>query len=110
MQMLLPIFPHDIKLFINTIKMIAYRAETAVANLMAPYYKKSENEIRMLVKEIIKSEADLIPDYESKTLTVRLHSLSTPRANQTAENLCKLLNETETIYPNTELKLIYKML
>jgi len=98
------------KLFINTIKMIAYRAETAVANLLIPYYKKSENEIRMLVKEIIKSEADLIPDYSNKTLTVRLHSLSTPRANQAAKKLCNLLNETETIYPDTNLKLIYKIL
>jgi len=98
------------KLFINTIKMIAYRAETAVANLLIPYYKKSENEIRMLVKEIIKSDADLIPDYSNKTLTVRLHSLSTPRANQVAKKLCNFLNETETIYPDTNLKLIYKIL
>jgi len=97
------------KLFMNTIKMIAYRAETAVANLLVPYYKKSENEIRMLVKEIIKSDADLIPDYKNKTLTVRLHSLSTPRANQTAKKLCKFLNKTETIYPDTDLQLIYKI-
>lgn len=97
------------KLFMNTIKMIAYRAETAVANLLVPYYKKSENEIRMLVKEIIKSDADLIPDYKNKTLTVRLHSLSTPRANQTIKKLCKFLNKTETIYPDTDLQLIYKI-
>ncbi len=98
------------KLFINTIKMIAYRAETAVANLLVPYYKKSDNEIRMLVKEIIKTDADLIPDYENKSLTVRLHSLSTPRANRAAKKLCDLLNDTETLYPNTDLTLIYKML
>jgi len=98
------------KLFINTIKMIAYRAETAVANLLVPHYKKSENEIRMLVKEIIKTDADLIPDYDKKSLTVRLHSLSTPRANRAAQKLCDLLNDTETVYPDTDLTLIYKML
>lgn len=97
------------KLFMNTIKMIAYRAETAVTNLLVPYYKKSENEIRMLVKEIIKSDADLIPDYKNKTLTVRLHSLSTPRANKTVKKLCKFLNKTEAIYPDTDLQLIYKI-
>jgi len=96
------------KLFMNTIKMIAYRAETAVANILVPYYKKAETEMRMLVKEIIKSDADLIPDYENKTLTIRLHSMSTPRANKAVLELCKVLNETETIYPNTNLKLIYK--
>lgn len=97
------------KLFINTIKMIAYRAETAVTNLLSPFYAKAENEIRMLVKEIIKSDADLVPDYESKTLTVRLHSLSTPRANSAAFELCKILNESETKFPDTDLRLIYKI-
>ena len=98
------------KLFINTIKMIAYRAETAVANILIPYFRREEDEIRMLVKEIIKTDADLIPDYQNKTLTVRLHALSTPRANRAVEKLCELLTETETVYPDTELTLIYKML
>jgi hypothetical protein len=96
------------KLFINTIKMIAFRAETSVVNLITPYYSRAEDEARMLVKEIIKSDADLIPDYNNNTLTVVLHCLSTPRANRAAENLCDILNATETIYPGTELKLIYK--
>jgi hypothetical protein len=98
------------KLFINTIKMIAYRAETAVANILVPYFRKSEDEVRMLVKEIIKTDADLIPDYENKTLTVRLHPLSTPRANRAARKLAEFLTETEAVYPNTDLTLIYKML
>ena len=97
------------KLFMNTIKMIAYRAETAIFNLLLPYYKRESKDGRMLVKEIIQSDADLIPDYEKKTLTVRLHSLSTPRANHATLNLCDELNQTETIYPDTNLKLVYKM-
>ena len=98
------------KLFINTIKMIAYRAETAVANLLIPYFSKADNEIRMLVKEIIACDADLIPDYKNKTLTIILHSLSTPRANKAVHELCDILNATETVYPGTELTLIYKTL
>lgn len=98
------------KLFMNTIRMIVYRAETSVANLLAPNYSKSENEIRILVKKIISSDADLIPDYEGKTLLVRLHSLSTPRANHAVNELCAILNETETIYSGTDLKLIYECL
>lgn len=96
------------KLFMNTIKMIAYRAETAVVNLICPYYGNGEKEGRMLVKEIIQSDADLMPDYQNNLLTVRLHSLSTPRANRAAEKLCQILNETETIFPNSNLKLVYK--
>ena len=96
------------KLFMNTIRMIAYRAETVVANLLTPYYCKSAVEIRMLVKEIIKSDADMIPDYEENTLTIRLHSLSTPRANRAARELCSILNDTETLYPGTNLRLAYE--
>jgi hypothetical protein len=96
------------KLFMNTIRMIVYRAETAVANLVAPHYARSSEEIRMLVKEIIKSDADLIPDHTGKKLTVRLHSLSTPRANAAVKELCNILNETETLFPGTDLCLVYK--
>ena len=98
------------KLFMNTIKMIALRAESVVANLLSPYYKKEENEIRMLVKEIIESDADILPDYKHNTLTIRLHSLSTPRANKAIRQVCILLNETETNYPGTELRLIFETL
>ena len=96
------------KLFMNTIRMIVYRAETAVTNVLAPYYARSNDEIRMLVKEIIKSDADLLPDHGIKTLTVRLHSLSTPRANDAAKELCKILNETETVFPGTDMRLVYE--
>lgn len=96
------------KLFMNAIRMIVYRAETAVANLLAPHYARSSEEIRMLVKEVIKNDADLTPDPKNKTLTVRLHSLSTPRANAAVKELCNLLNETETLFPGTDLRLVYK--
>jgi hypothetical protein len=95
------------KLFMNTIRMIVYRAETAVTNVLAPFYARSNDEIRMLVKEIIKSDADLVPNQEAKILTVRLHSLSTPRANDAAKELCKILNETETVFPGTDMRLVY---
>lgn len=96
------------KLFMNAIRMIAYRSECAIANALSPYYSRSEQEIRMLVKEIIKNDADLIPDYDKKSLTVRLHSLSTPRANYAAKELCAILNETETLFPGTNLRMTYK--
>ena len=78
------------------------------SNLLSPHYAKAEEEIRMLIKEIIKSDADLSPDVTKKILTVRLHSLSTPRANESAKKLCEMLNETETIFPGTDLRLEYK--
>ena len=90
--------------------MIAYRAETSIVNLLGDFYSKAKDEGRMLVKEIVKTDADLQPDYEKKTLTVKLHSLSTPRANKAVEQICQLLNESETIFPGTELRMIYQTL
>ncbi len=59
-------------------------------------------------QDLFTSPADIFPDYESKTLTVTIHSLYNPRRNRAAEELCKILTDTETIYPGTELKLIFK--
>lgn len=96
------------KLLMNVIKMICYRAESAIASWIAPFLGKPQEEKRMVVKQIIAANADLIPDYENNTLTVVLHSLSANRFNHAATELTDLLNETETIYPGTNLKLIYK--
>lgn len=94
-------------LLMNIIKMICYRAETALANQIH-FYNRSEDEKRMLIKQIIQTPVDLTPDYKNKTLTVTLHTLSTPRYNQIAKTLTTLLNETETIFPGTDLSLIFK--
>jgi hypothetical protein len=99
---------YESKLFMNTIKMIAYRAETVLVNMISPYYKNIEKDGRQVIQEILRNDADLKPDYINKTLTVILHSLSTPRANYATRKLCDILNETKTIYPQTELLLIFK--
>ena len=98
------------KLLMNVIKMICYRAESAVAQWMAPYLAKSDNEKRMVAKQIIQSSADLSADYQNKTLTVTLHSLSANRLNVAANELALILNQTETIFPGTDLKMIYKIM
>lgn len=98
------------KIFMNTIKMIAYRAETALFNTIKPFYKNTDKDGRQIIKDIFTADADLIPDYTNNTLTVVLHSLATPRANRVAENLCEILNQTETVFPNTNLTIIFKTL
>jgi Transposase protein len=102
---------NESKVLMNVIKMICYRAETAVANELMPYLSNAKDEKRMLLKQIIQNNADLIPDYKNKTLTVIviLHSLSAPRFNYAAEKLTELLNQTETLFPNTDLVLKFKI-
>ena len=49
------------------------------------------------------------PEPDQQTLTVRIHHL-TQRAHDVAiRHLCEELNATETVFPGTNLKLIYKL-
>ncbi len=67
------------KLFINIIKMICYRAETAVANIVSEALSSKTDEKRMLVKQIIQTPADIFPDYQNNTLTVTIHTHVQPK-------------------------------
>lgn len=96
------------KLFLNIIKMICYRAETTLAEQLTPFFSRAKEEKRMLVKQIFNTAADVVPNKKNKTLTIKLYSLSTPRANLATEKLCGLLNETESVFPGTDYKLIFK--
>ena len=88
--------------------MLVYRAESALYNILTEYYKNTSKDGRVILQEIFTSDADLIPDYKNNRLIIRLHSLSTPRANEAVKKLCLFLNQTETYYPYTNLMLIYE--
>ena len=97
------------KILINVIRMICYRAESAVSSWVSPFLARAIDEKHMFVKQIIRSNADLSPDYQNKTLTITLHALSSNRFNKAVEKLTGLLNDTETIFPGNELKMIFRI-
>ena len=97
------------KHFIDTIRIVAYRAETAWVHILREKLQAHhQDDARRLARQIFKTEANLIPDPQAKTLTVEIHGLSTPRDDVALEHLCAELTETETNYPGTELRLIYR--
>ena len=96
------------KHFIDTIKLIAYRAETSMASLLRDKLSRADD-ARALLRQIYDTEVDLIPDLENQTLTVRLHHLTQAAHDQAVRHLCDQLNATATIFPDTELKLIYQL-
>jgi hypothetical protein len=96
------------KHFIDTIKLIAYRAETSMASLLRDKLSREED-TRALLRQIYETEVDLIPDLPSNTLTVRLHHLTQAAHDQAVRHLCTELNATQTIFPGTELKLVYQL-
>jgi hypothetical protein len=96
------------KHFIDTIKLIAYRAETALAQLAREKLKRLDD-ARSLIRQLFRTEVDLVPDQQNKTLTVRLHPMSTQAHDEIVCHLCVELTETETVFPGTDLRLIYEI-
>lgn len=96
------------KQFMDNIKMIAYRAETAMYNMIKNQLSHPD-EGRKLLQMVYASDADIIPDYPNKTLTVKLHNLNYRRDDKVIQYLCEKLNETEIEFPGTDLKIIYQM-
>jgi predicted RNase H-like nuclease (RuvC/YqgF family) len=96
------------KHFIDTIKLLAYRAETTMASLLRDRLNRTDD-ARALLRQIYDTEVDLIPDLQTKTLTVRLHHLTQSAHDQAVRHLCDQLNATETIFPDTDLKLVYEL-
>jgi hypothetical protein len=99
---------YEIKHLTDTVKLLAYRAESDLYRLIAPFYSRSEEEGRALVREILASTADIIPNHQDHTLKVRYHTLATPRDNIALAKLCDALNELACLYPATDLRLVYE--
>jgi hypothetical protein len=96
------------KHFIDTIKIIAYRAETSMANVLRETMSHPD-EARALLRALYTTEVDMFPDYEQKTLTVRLHHLAQRTSDEAICKMCDELNATETLFPRTDLRLIFEL-
>jgi hypothetical protein len=96
------------KRLLDTIKMVAYRAETAMTTIIREKMSRHDD-ARSLLRSIYTTEADLIPNLKEKTLIVRLHHLSNRSSDEVIQHLCTELNATETIFPDTDLRLVYEL-
>ncbi len=96
------------KHLIDTIKMIAYRAETAMASLLRETISRPD-EARRLLQALYKSDADLLPDHDQGILTVRLHHTANHSSDLAIQKLCDELNATQTQFPGTDLRLVLKL-
>ncbi|MFN2219215.1 MAG: putative transposase [Anaerolineae bacterium] len=96
------------KTITDTLKMVAYRAETQLANLVGPLLPYRNDEARKFIRQVFGLPADLLPDYERGKLVVRLHSMTTPRDNRALAALCDVLNDLKVCYPDTKLRLVFE--
>jgi prepilin-type processing-associated H-X9-DG protein len=96
------------KQLLDTVKMVAYRAETAMAQILRECLGRKDD-TRPLLRQIYNADIDLVPDENRKTLTVRLHRLANQQSDRAVGLLCDHLNDTETIYPGTNFKLNFEL-
>jgi hypothetical protein len=94
------------KQFFDTIKMIAYRSETALANILRGFIPKKD-ETRAIVRQIFMTDADIEHDEEIGVLRVKIHNMTNPRSNRYVGELCKVLNDSQSIFPGAKLRLNY---
>jgi len=96
------------KHFLDTIKLISYRAECSMAFTLREVMSRADD-AHALLRQIYRTEADLLPDADAGTLTVCLHHLTQAAHDQALRHLCEELNATETLFPGTDLRLVYKI-
>jgi transposase len=96
------------KRLMDTIRMIAYRAETAMVGLITgPTVDSSD--ARRLLQDLFLTEADILPIPEAEQLNIRVHSASRPAANRALTQLFEYLNNAQVKYPGTEMRLTFEL-
>jgi len=93
---------------LDAIRMIAYRAETA----MIPFLLDAHTDpsaARTVLQDLFGAAADILPEPEQHHLRVRVHRSSRPAVDQRLQRLFGELNQTETLYPGTDLQLVYEL-
>ena len=95
---------------LDTLRMIVYRAETALMPPVARALGQRSESARSALKALFSTDASLAPDPARGTLTVQFLRLADPAHDRALEPLFKQLNATRTIYPGTQLRLIYDWL
>jgi transposase-like protein len=96
------------KMLSDSVKMIAYRAETALVAILRRHLNKEE-EARALIRELFVSSGDILPDDVAKTLTIKIHHMASPAHDKAIAALLEELNDQAFIHPETGQRLIYML-
>jgi hypothetical protein len=89
----------------NILKMVAFQIESDLVEMIRPHYKRVDDEGRTLVQSIMQDAADIEP--AEGELRITLAPLSSPHRSRVVESLCEALNQTNTMFPGTQLQMRY---
>jgi DNA-binding CsgD family transcriptional regulator len=87
----------------NVLKLVAYQIESDLVNLIRPHYARAEDEGRTLIQTVLQSTATLEP--ADQELRITLSPLSSPHRSQAVAALCEKLNQAQTSFPGTDLRM-----
>ena len=96
------------KMLCDTVKMIAYRAETAMVALLRRHLK-NDDEARALIRDLFVASADIEPDERAKTLTIRIHRMANPKQDKAIAGLLDELTQQGFCHPETGARMIYAL-
>jgi len=96
------------KFFLDIIKIIAFRAETSMCNIIK-ILMSSPEQARSLMRKLYSADADIETDNVNNNLTVKIHNTNHWIDDKILQNLCDNLNETQTVFPGTNLIIQYKL-
>jgi hypothetical protein len=91
----------------NVLKMVAYNIESDLLQLIRSHYKRAEDEGRTFIQTALQDTADLKPS--SEELHIHLAPLSSPHRTRVLEALCAALNQTNSKFPGSELRMRYSV-
>ena len=96
------------RLFLDLVRMIAYRAETRMMAPIITTQGKKPN-ARRLLRALLTSDANIIPVPAKGILCIQLLGLGSDACDRMLAPLVEELNATRTIYPGTDLRLVYEL-
>lgn len=89
----------------NLLKMVAYQAESDLLRMVAPHYRRADDEGRTLIQAALASDAGL--KVTKRELRVTLAPQSSPHRTRAIAALCEELNKGKAVFPGSNLRLIY---
>jgi hypothetical protein len=99
----------ETKLIHHAIRIAAFNTAQSLARaiLTGTGYTRADDEAHTLIRTALAGSGDIIPDHD--TLHIRLDPLPAPRHTAAIDELCHGLNDTNTVYPGTDLTLRYSI-
>jgi len=91
----------------NLLKMVAYQAQSELVRLIAPHYKRAEDEGRTLIQTALNCAADI--EVRENELVVTLAPLSSPHRSKAVAALCEEMTARRVTFPGTEFTLRYSV-